>query len=93
MTLLSLVDRLATRGRKAEQAITAHQQLALEVLTEALRWRADGPPEPLIRGDLLASELGIEHGPLLGSLLEASPRHSIAARSPIKRPQLSWHEL
>jgi putative nucleotidyltransferase with HDIG domain len=71
VTLLSLVDRLATRGRKAEQAITAHQQLALEVLTEALRWRADGPPEPLIRGDLLASELGIEHGPLLGSLLEA----------------------
>ncbi len=71
VTLLSLVDRLATRGRKAEQAIMAHQQLALEVLTEALRWRAEGPPEPLIRGDQLASQLGIEHGPLLGSLLEA----------------------
>jgi putative nucleotidyltransferase with HDIG domain len=71
VTLLSLADRLATRGRKAEQAIMAHQQLALEVLSEALRWRAEGPPEPLIRGDHLASQLGIEHGPLLGSLLAA----------------------
>lgn len=71
VTLLSLADRLATRGRKAEQAITAHQQLALEVLTEALRWRQQGPPEPLLRGDQLASELGIEHGPLLGELLAA----------------------
>lgn len=71
VTLLSLVDRLATRGRKAEQAIAAHQELALEVLPEALRWRADGPPEPLVRGDQLASELGIEHGPLLGNLLGA----------------------
>ncbi len=71
VTLLSLSDRLATRGRKAEQAISAHQQLALEVLTEALRWREQGPPEPLLRGDQLASELGIEHGPLLGELLAA----------------------
>jgi len=71
VTLLSLADRLATRGRKAEQAIVAHQQLALEVLTEALRWREQGPPEPLLRGDQLASELGIEHGPMLGELLAA----------------------
>ncbi len=71
VTLLSLADRLATRGRKAEQAIVAHQQLALELLAEALRWREQGPPEPLIRGDRLASELGIEPGPLLGELLAA----------------------
>ena len=71
VTLLSLTDRLATRGRKAEQAIMSHQQLALEVLTEALRWRANGPPEPLIRGDQLARELGIAHGPQLGELLAA----------------------
>lgn len=71
VTLLSLADRLATRGRKAEQAITAHQQLALEVLEQALRWREHGPPEPVIRGDQLASELGIEHGPQLGELLAA----------------------
>ncbi len=71
VTLLSLSDRLATRGRKAEQAIAAHQQLALDVLTEALRYREQGPPEPLLRGDQLASELGIEPGPLLGELLAA----------------------
>jgi len=71
VSLLSLADRLATRGRKAEEAITAHQQLALEVLDEALRWRDQGPPEALIRGDELASALGVEHGPLLGELLAA----------------------
>ncbi len=71
VTLLSLADRLATRGRKAEQAISAHQEVALVVLTEALRWREQGPPEPLLRGDRLAAELGIEHGPLLGELLAA----------------------
>jgi len=71
VTLLSLADRLATRGRKADEAIAAHQELAIEVLAEALRWRANGPPEPAIRGDQLAAELGIEHGPRLGELLAA----------------------
>jgi hypothetical protein len=36
---------------------------------EALAWRRDGPPRPPIRGDRLASELGIEQGPELGRLL------------------------
>jgi len=71
VTLLSLTDRLATRGRKAEQAIMLHQELALKVLTEALRWREHGPQDPLVRGDQLASALGIEHGPLLGEMLAA----------------------
>ncbi len=71
VTLLSLADRLATRGRKAEEAIAAHQELALDLLAESLRWRASGPPEPVIRGDQLAAELGIEHGPRLGELLAA----------------------
>ena len=71
VTLLSLADRLATRGRKAEEAIAAHRELALDLLAESLRWRASGPPEPVIRGDQLAAELGIEHGPRLGELLAA----------------------
>jgi len=40
------------------------------VLASALRWRADGPPGPLLRGDELARELGIATGPQVGELLE-----------------------
>ncbi len=37
----------------------------------ALDWREHGPPVPLVRGDELARELGIEPGPQLGTLLAA----------------------
>ena len=69
VTLLSVADRLATRGRRADAAIAAHLKLARELLGEALRWRAAGPPPPLIRGDDLAQALGIQPGPRLGCLL------------------------
>jgi hypothetical protein len=41
------------------------------MLDAALRWRADGPPEPLIRGDDLARELALAPGPRIGALLES----------------------
>jgi putative nucleotidyltransferase with HDIG domain len=69
VTLLSVCDRLATRGAKSEQAIDAHIALARRMLDDALRWREDGPPVPLLRGDELARELGIEQGPRVGELL------------------------
>jgi poly(A) polymerase len=69
VTLLSAADRLATRGDRAEQAIAAHLAVASEMLGDALRWRADGSPRPLVRGDELARELGIETGPRVGDLL------------------------
>ena len=69
VTLLSVADRLATRGDKAQEAIAAHLELARDLLGEALRWRAEGPPSPLVRGDELAAELGIAPGPELGRLL------------------------
>jgi poly(A) polymerase len=70
VTLLSIADRLATRGDRAQESIDAHLKLARELLADALRWRAQGPPPPLLRGDQLASELGIGTGPLVGELLE-----------------------
>jgi poly(A) polymerase len=70
VTVLSCADRLATRGRKAEPAIAAHLELAAELIGPALDWREHGPPRPPLRGDELASELGIEPGPELGRLLE-----------------------
>ena len=69
VTLLSIADRLATRGERAEQSIAAHLAVAGPVLADALRWRAQGPPQPLWRGDELARELGMPPGPGLGALL------------------------
>ena len=69
VTLLSCADRLATRGRRAEEATEAHLDLARQLMHAALEWREHGPPGVPIRGDELARELGIEPGPELGRLL------------------------
>jgi poly(A) polymerase len=69
VTLLSVCDRLATRGSKADEAIEAHMVLARRMLGDALRWRRDGAPRPLLRGDELARELDIPLGPRVGELL------------------------
>jgi putative nucleotidyltransferase with HDIG domain len=74
VTILGVADRLATRGDNAQAAIEAHLELARTLLAEALRWRAEGPPEPLIRGDELAQELGVTPGPALGELVAALRR-------------------
>jgi hypothetical protein len=71
VTLLSVADRLATRGRKADEAIARHIALARDVLAAALAERAEPPREPLVRGDELARALGVLPGPRLGELLEA----------------------
>jgi putative nucleotidyltransferase with HDIG domain len=71
VTLLSVADRLATRGRKAHESIARHVELAREVLPAALRWRAAGPREPLVRGDVLARAIGLPDGPQVGRLLAA----------------------
>jgi hypothetical protein len=81
VTLLSVADRLATRGKRAQEAIDAHLRLARAMLADALRWRAQGgPPAPLWRGDELAHELGIGLGPKVGELLEELARAQYAGR-------------
>ena len=70
VSVLSIADRLATRGRNAERAIDAHLRVAAQLIGEALRWRTQGPPAPLLRGDELALALGIVPGPQLGTLLD-----------------------
>ncbi len=72
VTLLTVADRLSARGRgrfATEEAIEAHLRLAREMLAAALDWRRDGPPPPLVRGDELVAELGLEQGPEVGELL------------------------
>ncbi len=69
ITLLTVCDRLATRGDNAGPAIAAHLELAREVLPAALVAQQQAPPVPLVRGDELARALGIRPGPRLGGLL------------------------
>ncbi len=72
VTLLTVADRLSARGSgpfATEEAIEAHLSLARQMLSAALDWHRQGPPEPLLRGDELAAELGIGPGPELGDLL------------------------
>ncbi|MEJ7825023.1 MAG: HD domain-containing protein [Solirubrobacteraceae bacterium] len=71
VTLLSVADRMATRGRKADESIARHLAVAREVLPAALEWRGAGRRGPLVRGDALARALEIDDGPLLGRLLAA----------------------
>jgi len=70
VTVLSVADRLATRGERSDEAITKHLELAREMLREALAWRAH-PPRPPLRGDELAGALGLRPGPEIGRLLSA----------------------
>jgi len=69
VTLLSVADRLATRGRKAPESIAKHLELAREVLPAALHWRTQGRRVPLVRGDALATELGLADPREIGRLL------------------------
>jgi putative nucleotidyltransferase with HDIG domain len=72
VTLLTVADRLSARGKgpiASPEMVTAHLQLAREMIAAALDWRREGPPVPLLRGDEVAAELGIEPGPELGSAL------------------------
>jgi poly(A) polymerase len=83
VTVLSVADRLATRGDNSEQAIANHLKLAGQMLGEALRWVAD-PPRPPVRGDEVARELGVPPGPEVGRILaeleEASFAEEISSR-------------
>jgi hypothetical protein len=64
ITLFTVADRLATRGRNAEAAIEAHLEVAQTLIAAA-----DEPaPPPLVRGDELIAA-GVQPGPRLGEIL------------------------
>jgi putative nucleotidyltransferase with HDIG domain len=83
VTLLSVADRLATRGRVADEAIARHLELARQLLGEALSWHSD-PPRPPLRGDELSRAIGLRPGRELGRILaeleEASFAGEISSR-------------
>jgi poly(A) polymerase len=90
VTLLSVADRLATRGKGAEESIQGHLEVARQMLPHALRWRAEGAPKPLLRGDELAAELEIEAGPRLGGLLEELARAQYAGLVSTREQALAY---
>ena len=77
VTLLSVADRLATRGRGSEEAIARHLELARELLGEALAWRSRRPRPP-VRGDELARAVGLRPGRELGRILSELEEASFA---------------
>jgi poly(A) polymerase len=90
VTLLSVADRLATRGHRARESIQAHMALGREMLPQALRWRSEQELPPLVRGDVLAAELGIAEGPLLGELLEQIARARYAGEVATREDALAY---
>jgi putative nucleotidyltransferase with HDIG domain len=84
VTVLSVADRLATRGRGSDDAIGRHLELARQLLAEALEWRVRRPRPP-VGGDELRRALGIRPGPEIGRILadleEASFAGEIASPS------------
>jgi len=83
VTVLSVADRLATRGSGSDKAIARHLELARQLLGDAFAWLAD-PPPTLVRGDELARAVGIRPGPELGRIVaeldEATFAGEIATR-------------
>jgi poly(A) polymerase len=89
VTVLSIADRLATRGARSEQAIAAHLELGAQMLGEALAWEV-APPRPPVRGDQLIRELGLTSGPELGRIL-AELREAAFAREISSREEAIEH--
>jgi putative nucleotidyltransferase with HDIG domain len=77
VTLLSVADRLATRGRGSDVAIARHLELARQLVGEALAWR-EGPPRPPLRGDEVARAVGLRPGRALGRILAELEEASFA---------------
>ena len=69
--VLSLADRLATRGVRARQAyLRAHAEAAVELIGLDDRACRAEPREPLLRGDEIAALTGAS-GPRIGELVAA----------------------
>jgi putative nucleotidyltransferase with HDIG domain len=77
VTVLSVADRLATRGSRSDEAIAKHLGLAQELLGDAFAW-IDNPPRPPLRGDELAHALGLRPSPQIGRILRQLEEASFA---------------
>jgi poly(A) polymerase len=90
VTLLSVADRLATRGDAAEESIARHVELARELMPDLLRWRREGRPEPLVRGDALARALALRPGRRIGELLSELAAAQFAGEVSTEQDAIAW---
>jgi putative nucleotidyltransferase with HDIG domain len=90
VTLLSVADRLATRGEAAEESTARHVELARELLPEILRWRREGRTAPLLRGDELARELELAPGPELGQVVAELAEAQFAGDVTTREEAVGW---
>ena len=90
--VVSLADRMATRGEKTSaKSIARHYRLAREV------WEGLSPPAPrLLSGDDVMRLLGVPPGPLVGRALavvqEEAEAGEITSREEAERHLASWWE-
>lgn len=89
VTVLTVADRLATRGERSADAIAKHLELARRMLDEALTWR-DDPPRPPLRGDELAQAIGLAPGPALGQVLGELEEASFAGEVTSRTQAVEW---
>lgn len=81
LAVLSVADRLATRGpRTRESAVTRHLALAREVMAAHFRLERAGPAAPAIAGDELARRLERAPGPWLAEALDAILEEQVVGR-------------
>ena len=95
VTLLTVADRLSARGAgplARPEMVEAHLALARQMIAAALDWRRDGPPPPLLRGDELARELGIERGPGAGGAAGRAGGGAVRGRGRASRASSSCAE-
>ncbi len=73
VTMLTIADRLSAQGAGVPaEAITAHLDLAREMLAEIVAWERRGPPTPLLSGAEIAELLGIEGHAIGAAVAELS---------------------
>jgi tRNA nucleotidyltransferase/poly(A) polymerase len=93
--VLSVGDRLATRGQRTRQrGLRRHLELARELA--AAHAALGPPPPPPLRGDELARRLGLAPGPVVGQLVAALAEEQAAgaveSRADAERFAREWLE-
>jgi putative nucleotidyltransferase with HDIG domain len=94
VTMLTIADRLSAQGAGVPaEAITAHLELAREMLAEIVVLERDGPPVPLLSGTEIAELLGIEGsaiGAAVDELRAAQFADEVGDRSAAEAHLRSW---
>ena len=80
ITIFTVADRLATRGRNAEPAIAAHLEVARELLAAARAEDAAGPPRRSCAATSSCARPACPPGPRLGAILAQLEEDRYAGR-------------